>query len=123
MSSPTNQSIAIECARAFAEALVGGDFAGAQALLSPAYGALEDVDRLTENYTSMFRSWVDETAAAKTVDIDPEFALISWPTMARSDFASVYVSITGTQLVEAVTVVVEHGNTAPVIRDVTWGRP
>ena len=49
--------------------------------------------------------------------------MTSWPGKQPSDFGWIYVSIGGTVLSEAVTVVVTSENGEPKIREVEFGRP
>jgi hypothetical protein len=118
-----NQSTtpAVKAAQRFTQALVDGRFDVAHALLTDELGALETIESLQTDTNTMLASWIE--GEPKTVDIDPEFVLASWPTRAASDVAHVYVSILGTQHVEAVTVIVERRNRALRIRDLTFGRP
>jgi hypothetical protein len=117
----TSTTAAVKVAQRFTRALVDGHFEVAHALLTDELGALATVESLQADTNEMLASWNE--GEPKTVDVDQEFVLTSWPTRAASDVAHVYVSIVGTQNVEAVTVIVERRNRALRIRDLTFGRP
>jgi len=111
----------IEVAVAFASALVGGDFARANALLVPELRTQLTPDGLREKFYGMFRGY--SGGEPRSVHFDEEFQMYDWPDKRADDVGWAYVGIEGDGFVEAVSVVVAKINGALLIREIEWGRP
>jgi hypothetical protein len=105
----------------FATALVNGDFARAHGLLAPELRAQLTPDGLRERLYRMFRGYSD--GEPREVWFDEEFQMDDWPDKRTDDVGWAYVSITGDNFVEAVTVIVAKVDGGLFIRNIEWGRP
>ena len=110
-----------EVAVAFASALVDGDFARAETLLAPELRRHVTADALRQKLYAMFRSYANGEPMA--VDFDEEGQMEHWPSKLPGDAGWVYVSISGDDFVEAVTVIVADVRGKYLIREIEWGRP
>ncbi len=111
------EKIAVE----FASALIGGNFARAHALLTPALQRQMTPEELRENLYAMFRGYAD--SEPKRIHFDEEFSWEDSPTKLPGDIGKVYVGISGDDFVEAVTVTVADVEGRHHIREIKWGRP
>lgn len=108
----------VEFATSFAEALAGGDYDSAHRMLNPvmqqqyaAAGLRETFEEMIEYGESPAR--VDGTVAT----------LEDWPGRTSSDIGRVYVSVSGDDYGEAVTVIVSVVEDRMAISSIEWGRP
>ena len=113
----SHDKIAVE----FASALVDGDYDRAHALLAPELRAQLTPAVLQENLYAMFREYSDSEPTE--VFFDEQFSMTDWPAKEPKDVGWTYVSISGDDFSEAVTVVVADLNGELLIRSVEWGRP
>ncbi len=110
-----------EIAVAFASALVEGDFERAHGLLTPELQGRLPPPTLREELYAMFRGYAD--GEPTNIHYDEQFSMTEWPAKQPRDIGWAYVSITGEDFVEAVTVVVAEVNGKLLVREVEWGRP
>ncbi len=111
----------IEVAASVASALVSGDFARANALLSPELRIRFTPDALREELFGMFRGYAD--GEPRSIYFDEQFQMEDWPDKQAGDVGWAYVGIEGDDFVEAVTVVVAKIKSELLIREIEWGRP
>jgi hypothetical protein len=120
MSEPRPQGH-VETARAFALALVAGDFAEAHAMLSPAAAVAMTAADLAQNLAQML-AYSGEDASGAEVSV--EATMTDWPDRYPDDMGWAYVSISKLSDIggfsEAVTLVIDR---ASKVRDIVWGRP
>ena len=110
-----------EIAVAFATALVERDFVRAQQFLDTELKKRFPPDALRDQFYGMFRCYAE--GEPKRIHFDTEFSHVDWPAKLASDLGWAYVGIEGDDFVEAVTVTVAQAASAPVIREIEWGRP
>jgi hypothetical protein len=103
---------------AFAAALVSGNYVQAQSLLS----AELQQQYTPENLQARYNEMVAYGTGAVKVDGHTEF-MDDWPARRGQDIGWAYISISGDDFAEAVTVVVADENGTPKIRELEWGRP
>ena len=105
-----------QCALAFAQALVEGNFNGAHTLLTSTTQTEISAGQLRENYLGMIDYWetkvVDEVEALEILD--------DWPDKQSEDWGWVYVAINGDGFGEAISIVITKDKK---IREIEWGRP
>lgn len=75
-------------------------------------------ESLKRNYDQMV-----EYSNEPATDIHLVTTMTAWPDAQSCDLGWAYVSISGIDFAEAITVVVCEENGSPVIRDLDWGRP
>ena len=107
-----------EFAARFATALTDGDYQAAHEMLST---------ELQKEYSAVelgrqFDAMVEYGESPARVDGFTE-TLEAWPDKRPSDVGWVYVSISGDDFAEAVTVVVTAGDSGMSIGSIEWGRP
>ncbi|UXI67155.1 DUF3887 domain-containing protein [Tahibacter amnicola] len=105
-------------ALAFAQHLVAGRFDDAHSLLSAEVQKDLGPEALAAEYETM-TSYADSGAD----HIELMATMESWPDRRKGDLGWAYVSISGDDFAEAVTVVVHDCAGVPRIRLVEWGRP
>jgi hypothetical protein len=110
-----------EVAVAFASALVDGDFARAESLLTPDLRQQLSREVLREKLYAMFRGYAE--GEPRRALFDEEFQLEEWRRKRPGDIGWVYVGIEGEDFLEAVNVVVASVEGRLLIRQVEWGRP
>ncbi|MBX3697596.1 MAG: hypothetical protein R3F08_13585 [Dokdonella sp.] len=103
---------------AFARALVDGRFSDAHSMLSSGFRAAVDPDRIRNNYDEMIEYGEGPPTVVKLMS-----TMEQWPDKQSHDLGWAYVSISGDDFSEAVTVVLEQEAGKPVIRQLEWGRP
>ena len=102
----------------FAKALTADDFVSAHAMLAPDLKAEYSVDALKASFEEM----VEYGGSPARVDGFVE-VMDDWPTKGSADLGWAYVSISGADFAEAVTVVVTRVDDAMAIGSIEWGRP
>ena len=107
-----------EFAVTFAKALTAGDFAAAHSMLAPDLKA----DYTTEALKESFEEMVEYGESPARVDGFVQ-TMDDWPAKGSNDLGWAYVSISGDDFGEAVTVVVTRVDGAMAIGSVEWGRP
>lgn len=108
----------VEFATSFAESLAGGDYEAAHNMLSAKLQQQYSQVGLRESFEEMIAyggspAWVDGTVAT----------LEDWPGKTASDIGWVYVSVSGDDFGEAVTVIVSAVEDRMAISSIEWGRP
>ena len=107
-----------ERATAFAQALVDGRFEDAHSMLTDDLKDRVPVERLQAAYEGL----VEYGTGPVQVD-DQLTTMEEWPDKRTNDVGWAYISISGTDFVEAVTVVVSREGDELKIRNIEWGRP
>jgi hypothetical protein len=102
----------------FAEALVNQDFTAAHGMLCPSLRREFSPDSLQQNYAAM----VSYGSGQPVVD-GYLYTMTDWPSKRPGDVGWVYVSISGEDFAEAVTVIVSKEVDALKISSIEWGRP
>ena len=105
-------------ALAFAHALTDGDFAAAHNQLSTSLKSSLSAEKLKKNYEGMIGAYDSPPSLVgltTTMDV--------WPGKQQNDIGWAYLTITGKDWTEAVTVVIASENGSPVVRSLEWGRP
>lgn len=108
----------VTVARQFAEALTAGDFTLAHGMLSPSLGLDLSPDNLQQTYAAM----VSYGSGQPVVD-GYTHTMTNWPSKRPGDVGWVYVSISGEDFAEAVTVIVSEEAGVLKISAIEWGRP
>lgn len=111
---PTPETLALE----FAEALMAGRFEVAHAMLTSAARKELSPAQLRKRYAKMIAHF---DSPASTADV--EEIITEGDPLKAGDVAWIYVSITGEDDPEAVTLTITEEGGKPLIRDVEWGRP
>lgn len=104
-------------AESFAEALMDLRFDDALALMSASQQQLLTPQDLARSYAAMVPD------AASVTEVGVVDVMADWPDKLPADRGWAYVSMSGDDFAEAVTVVVEEGAEGLRIRQVEWGRP
>ena len=102
----------------FAKALTADDFASAHAMLAPKLKADYTIDALKASFEEMVEygeSPARVDGVVQTMD--------DWPAKGSNDLGWAYVSISGDDFGEAVTVIVTSVDGEMAIGDLEWGRP
>lgn len=107
-----------EFASGFAEALTGGDYDAAHTMLSPDLKRQYSAEALGQAYEEM----VGYGESPASVD-GYVHTMEDWPDKQSADLGWAYVSISGDDYAEAVTVVVSVVDDTLAIRSIEWGRP
>jgi len=102
----------------FAEALAKGDFGRANELLTEAAKKHLSATELKKTYEGMIAYG---RGPAKHVEVLQSLGI--WPGKQKDDAGWVYVSISGDDFSEAVSVVVARESGKELIRHIEWGRP
>jgi hypothetical protein len=110
-----------EVALAFATSLIERDFSRARGMLAPGLRAKLTEADLEEQLTAMYRSYAD--GQPEHALLIPEGTAEEWPAKEPGDIGFAYVSISGEDFNEAVSVIVSDIVGALVIREIEWGRP
>ncbi len=108
----------IEFASSFAKALAGGDYGAAHKMLSPKMQQQYTDIGLRESFEEMIEYGDSPARVDGTVG-----TLEDWPGKTSSDIGWVYVSVSGDDYGEAVTVVVSVVEDRMAISSIEWGRP
>lgn len=116
--SSENKRVTLETGNRFAQALTEKRYADAHAQLTAAQQKLWPPDKLARQYEEM----TSYGSGPAKVDGHSEF-LDSWPERQSQDMGWAYISISGSDFAEAVTVIVSDENGIPKIRHLEWGRP
>lgn len=105
-------------AKEFAEALVANNYDAAFEMLSSSLKPKLTAAELQSRFTEM----TEYGEGRPRVDGHVQ-TMEDWPGKQPSDVGWAYVSISGDDFAEAVTVVVNYEDDAMKIREVEWGRP
>ncbi|MBE7366211.1 hypothetical protein [Ramlibacter pallidus] len=105
-------------ALAFAQALVGGEFAKAHAMLSVDARASTSAQDLSERYSEMI-SWAEEPVTECEVEVIDD----DMPDMRPDEVAWTYLNLFGEGFCEGVTLLVVDEQGKLAIRIAEWGRP
>ncbi len=108
----------IEFASSFAEALASGDYGEAHTMLSPNMQQLYTEASLRESFEEMIEYGDSPVRVDGTVG-----TLEDWPGRTPADVGWVYVSLSGDDYGEAVTVIVTAIDDRMTINSIEWGRP
>lgn len=114
------KTLTLETGNQFAQALVTGDYARAHTYLSQEAQAAYSPADLAQHYSNM----IEYGSGPAQLDGHVQYEdMADWATRQHGDIGWVYISISGEDFLEAVTVIVcdEQGN--PKIRQIEWGRP
>ncbi|UAW97799.1 hypothetical protein KEM63_13490 [Halopseudomonas nanhaiensis] len=112
------EALTREVAVRFAEALVAGEYEQAGQLLSSEAQRDYSAAQLRNDYRAM----VAYGSGPAKVDGVLQF-MADWPAREARDIGWAYVSISGDDFAEAISVVVAEHDGQPVVRDIEWGRP
>jgi hypothetical protein len=104
----------------FATALVAGQFARASEMLTPALRREMTPHMLQEALNGMCAY---SPGKPKRIHFDPQHSMENWPDKQPDDVGLTYVSISGDDFNEAVTVIVANVGGRHLIREIEWGRP
>lgn len=108
----------LETGANFAKALVSNKFSEARSYLT----SEAQKEYTQEVLASHYRNMVSYGSGPVAVDGHAEF-MDSWPARQPQDIGWAYISISGSDFAEAVTVVVSDEGGSPRIREIEWGRP
>jgi hypothetical protein len=98
--------------------LVAGKFESAREMLSTALQREWTADRLQSEYEQMI-----EYGSGAPDFLKVTHQMDAWPDKQPDDLGWVYVTIGGSDYMEAVTVIVAREGDRAVIRELEWGRP
>lgn len=115
--------LASNTAQVFAEHLVRGDFAAADAMLTKAAQPPGGAEELRTSYLVMIQREDDGAAPEDAEVMVMSNHQVNEQDRETGDLGWVYVAISGEDFNEAVTVIVTRVNGQPHIRSVEWGRP
>jgi hypothetical protein len=113
-----SKKVTLDTGIQFAKALVEKSYVNAHSMLTADLQRSWPVEKLRSRYEKM----IQYGAGPVIVDGHTEY-LDNWPARKSSDIGWVYVSISGADFAEAVTVVVADENGTPKISSLEWGRP
>lgn len=106
----------------FATALVRGDFVRAREFLAPPLHGAMPPEQLRSKLFGMFQGYA--SGLPRRIHFDPAHSHEEdWPDKKPGDVAWVYVSISGDDFNEAVTVIVAKVGGRLLIREIEWGKP
>lgn len=108
----------VEFAKSFAETLAASDYESAHTMLSPEMQQHYTVANLRENFEEMVEYGESPVRVDGTVG-----TLEDWPGRTPDDIGWVYVSVSGDEFGEAVTVIVSAIEGKMAISSIEWGRP
>jgi len=108
----------IDTGSRFANALVEKRYGDASSMLTVDLKKSWSEEKLRSQYEEM----ISYGSGPVKVDGHTEF-LEEWPDRKPGDVGWAYISISGSDFAEAITVVVAEENGEPKIRDLQWGRP
>jgi hypothetical protein len=112
------KNFTVETGKNFAEALVTERYADARSYLTKEAQQEYTPDKLA----SQFKNMISYGSSPAKVDGHYEF-MDKWPARQPQDIGWAYISISGSDYAEAVTVVVSDEGGSPKIREIEWGRP
>jgi hypothetical protein len=112
------KEITISTGTKFASLMIKGDFSGAHSLLSKGLKAEYTADLLKYRFGEM----VSYGHGPAYLDGNNQF-MENWPTRRAQDIGWSYISISGPDFAEAVTVVVSDEDGKAKISSIEWGRP
>lgn len=116
----TAETSTLETGKQFAQALVTGDYAAAHTYLSQQTQAACSPADLAQHYTNM----TEYGSGPGQLDGHVQYEdMADWATRQNGDLGWVYISISGEDFLEAVTVIVSDEQGSPKIRQIEWGRP
>lgn len=102
----------------FVKMLVAKQFSDARACLTQKMQQEYSLEQLATQYEKMI------AYGNGPIQVDGYFTFMDdWPTRLPQDLGWIYISISGADFIEAVTVIVTHENGSPRIRTIEWGRP
>jgi hypothetical protein len=107
-----------DVAAEFAEALVNGKYEVAYAMLGSTLEQEYTPDELGNEYEAMVEYGDSNVKSDGVLD-----TMEDWPTRKPMDVGWAYVSITGDEFAEAITVIVSVENDVLKISNIEWGRP
>ena len=111
------KTITIDTGKKFAEALVAGNYLEARSYLTANAQKNYTPDKLAAQYRAI-------SGGNGPVRVDGHYEFLQdWADRQAKDIGWVYISISGSDFAEAVTVVVSDENGTPKIRSLEWGRP
>jgi hypothetical protein len=102
----------------FAEELVAKRYVKARSMLTTEMQRSWSAEKLS----SQFEQMISYGSGPVKVDGHTEF-MKDWPDRKPGDYGWLYVSISGTDFGEAITVIVADEGGQPKIRGLEWGRP
>ncbi len=109
----------IEVARQFGDLIAQEDYHSAHALLTKGAQALYTAIEIERRAKGM-RTYAP--GPITDVEVLEEFVLEEWPAKQEGDVVSIYVSLSGDDFCEAVSVVIAQDDELR-IRELEWGRP
>jgi hypothetical protein len=113
-----SEKLTLETGGKFAQALVDGKYLDAKSLLTQQLQQQYPPETLQARYTEM------TSYGEGPVKVDGHTKFMgNWPAREPMDIGWAYISISGADFAEAVTVVVADENGVPKIREIEWGRP
>ncbi|MGE3724994.1 MAG: hypothetical protein AB7I41_05560 [Candidatus Sericytochromatia bacterium] len=116
----TPETLTLDTGRQFAQALISADYALAHSYLSQQAQAAYTPADLAQHYTNM----IDYGSGPAQLDGHVQYEdMADWATRQNGDIGWVYISISGEDFLEAVTVIVSDEQGSPKIRQIDWGRP
>ncbi len=108
----------VETAKRFVQTIVSGDFTKAHGMLSQSLCSETSPEALQESYTAMLAYGSGAAGLDGYVH-----TMTDWPNKRAEDVGWVYVSISGEDFLEAVTMVVSKESDELKISSIEWGRP
>jgi len=116
----TPETLTRETGTQFVKALLAADYALAHSYLSPQAQADCSPADLAEHYSTM----IEYGSGPAQLDGHVHYEdMADWATRQNGDIGWVYISISGEDFLEAVTVIVCDEQGQPKIRQIEWGRP
>jgi len=115
---PDSKQVTVDTGSRFANALVEKRYGDAVSMLTVALKTSWPEEKLRSQYEEMI------SYGTGPVKVDGHTGYMEdWPDRKPGDIGWAYVSISGSDFAEAVTVVVAEEDGEPKIREIQWGRP
>lgn len=112
------KQVTIDTGSRFANALVEKRYGDAISMLAVVLKKSWSEEKLRSRYEEM----ISYGTGPVKVDGHTEF-MEAWPDRKPGDIGWAYISLSGSDFAEAITVVVAEENGEPKIRELEWGRP
>jgi hypothetical protein len=117
-TSNNGMAITLRIASDFAQTLIAEEFEAARTYLTTEAQREYTTARLAASYHDMI------AYGSGPIDLDGHHEFLAdWSTRHARDIGWIYVSISGTDFVEAISVVVSEEGGEPKVSEIEWGRP